>query len=362
MIYARNEPYIKRVPTFINRVDGVQSYDHDNLYPQRAEEIKNRSYTLRSAVEKLGEFTSGNGFIDPILKATIFNNQGQTADDILKLISNDHSLFDGAVFHVTYNLNYKINSITPIEFKYARLGIQDDEGFVNNIKFSDNWERDFNKTPNNSINILNYPIFNPLNIEREIKEVGWANHPGQLLYLTPKDAYPLATFDPVFDNAQTQSEIGVYELSNIQEGFVGTTVFKYPGTFKDDTEKIGVENKINRHKGAGGSRIMVAENPDGQANSLFDSVSLPNVDKMFEFTAKNVKNSIRENYSMPAEILGVLPEGGMFNQDQMEQSFKYFNSVTKGRRDILSRVFKKIAKHWYRELPDNFLIDPLKYE
>lgn len=360
MIYAQKETYLKRIPIYINRVDGVQSYDRDNLYPQRAEEVKNRSYTVKSAVQKLAEFTTGLGFADQSLKKIKVNNKGQSFDDALFLASQDFSMFDGVALHVTYNLNFKINNIEPIEFKYCRLGIPDEEGIVHDIKFSDNWERDYNKTPDNTMTVESYPIFNPDNIENEIHEYGY-NHPGQILYYTPKDTYPLATFDAVFDNAQTQSDIGLYELSNIQEGFVGTTVFKYPGTFSDENQKYEIEQKLNAHKGAGGSRILVAENPDGQANSLFDSVTLPNVDKLFEFTSKNVKNAIRENYSMPAEILGVLPEGGMFNQDQIEQAFKYFNNVTQGRRDVMSRIFKKVGKHWLRDLPDNFEIERIKY-
>ncbi len=361
MFTLRTPPYVKRIPTPIRTVEGVQSYDRDNLYPQRAEEVKNRSYTVKSAVQKLSEFIHGQGFINEDFAKMPLSCDGQWSNKVLKSTSLDYATFDGFALHIRYNLNYKINAITQIPFKYCRLGIPDEEGFVNDIKWSDNWEQDSEKTRKTQRVIKSFPIYDPTNIKEEFEEFG-LDHPGQILYFSrDMGTYPLATFDAVFDSAQTQADISLYELSNIQEGFVGTTVFKYPGKIEEGEEEK-IKEKISGHKGAAGKRIIVTEFDRDNDINIFESVSLPNVDKMFEFTSKNVKNAIRENFQMPAEILGVLPDTGIFNQEQLQEAFKYYNSVTKSKRLDIEEIFSNLMNNWYREGEYSTEIAKLTYD
>lgn len=351
MVYnLQREPLLKRLPTVIDRTYEVQAYDVDNLYPQRAEEVKNRSYTLKSAVERLAEFIDGEGFEDFNLATLILNSEGQTANEVLDIIAQDKACFNGIALHIKYNLNYKISEVTPIEFMFCRLGIPDENGHVHEIKYNTNWERDFAKTENNLFEIYTYPVFNPNPevVKEQIAEYGFENYPGQILYWTPKPGiYPKAPFDPVFDNAQAQSEIGVFELASIQNGFTATTIFKYPGQFESDEKRREFKKKLDMHKGAKGAKsTIVVENPSGEELDLVETIQMQNTDRMFEFTSKNVKNAIRECLSMPAEILGQLPETGMFNQQQIQDAYTYVNAITRGHRNQIERIFQKILAHW----------------
>lgn len=342
----RTPPYVKRIPAPLRNVEGVLSYDRDNLYPQRAEEVKNRSYTVKSAVQKLSEFIHGQGFINEDFAKMPLSEDGKWSNKVLKAAAMDYATFDGFCLHIRYNLNFKVNAVTHIPFKYCRLGIPDDDGIIHNIKWSDNWEQDPDKRRKISREIKTFPIYNPLTFEEEFEKLGM-DHPGQILYFTKTvNEYPLSTFDAVFDSAQTQADIALYELGNIQEGFTGTTVFKHPGKIEPEDEDR-IKRKLSEAQGPGGKRIIVTEFDRDNDINVFESVTLPNVDKMFEFTSRNVKNSIRENFQMPAEILGVMPETGMFNQEQMEQAFKYYNSVTKYKRKDVEEVFSNVMKNFY---------------
>lgn len=366
MIYKR-DPYLKRLPTVIDRTLGIQTYDVDNLYPQRADEVRRRSYTTKSAVERLAEFIDGEGFQDKILADLIMNADNMTGNDILDFIAQDKAAFSGFALHISYNLNYKISEITPIDFMFCRFGLPDEWGNVKEIRYSNNWERDMSKTVDRQFHVLSYPVFNPNPevVRNQVEEWGMDNYPGQILLWTPRPGiYPECSFDPVFDNAQSQSEIGVFELSSIQNGFTATTIFKYPGKFESEQKKEEFKRKLNDHKGAAGAKsTIVVENPSGDELDLIETIQMQNTDKMFEFTSKNVKNAIRENMSMPAPILGQLPETGMFNQEDIENSYTYFNAVTRGHRNQIARVFKKIMSFWKDPLTiASFKIIPQAYD
>jgi hypothetical protein len=75
MIYSlQREPYVKRLDVVIDRTFGIQTYGvaGDNLYPQRADEVRNRSFTLKSAVDRITDFIKGQGFEDQNLANLIF--------------------------------------------------------------------------------------------------------------------------------------------------------------------------------------------------------------------------------------------------------------------------------------------------
>lgn len=368
MVYTlTKEPLIKRLAPYIDQTYGVQNYDGDNLYPQRADEVRNRSYTTKIAVEKTADFIYGKGFEDPLLANLVINSGRQTWNKVLSFLSKDKAPFTGFALHFKYNpFTYKITEINFTEFKYCRFGIPDSDGNVCDIKYHINWEQDPNKTLDHTFEPEAYPVFDPDPevVRSQIDQYGWQNYPGQILYWTPKPGvYPLCAFDPAFDDAQAQSEIGVFQVSGLQNGFKAQTIFKYPGSFPDDESKRKFKDRIAEFQGssANGS-IMVIEDPDFTAKNVVESIQMQNTDKMHEFTSKNVKNAIRETMGVPAAILGQLPETGMFNQEQIIDSYNYFNEVTGKSRDEISEVVKEIMEHWHQPVAvTTFNILPREY-
>jgi hypothetical protein len=345
--YIQREPYIKRIPTVVDLRYGVQSYDIDNLYPQRADEVRNRSFTLKSAVDRLAEFIKGQGFEDVNLSNLVLNSEGMTGNDLLDVLAQDKAPFVGFALHFKYNLNYRISEITPLNWLFCRFGLPDDRGVVHDIKYNTNWERDPYKHLNNVFEVETYPVFNPdpAAVKEQMDEFGWDCYPGQILYWTPKPGvYPKASFDAVFDNAQTQAEIGTFQVSALQNGFTASKIFKYPGELASKEDEQKIQDKLNPHKGSrGANSMMIVEVPDGDraAQSLVEDLQMTNTDKMYEFTSKDARNAVRESLAMPAPLLGQLPENGMFNQQQMVDSYTYVNTMTQGHRDQIERVFKR---------------------
>lgn len=341
-------PLRKRVPTVIDRTKGIQRYGVDNLYPQRMADIADFSYTTGSAVEGLSSFLFGQGFTDASLGQLVVNSEGDTLTDILKYITTDRALFNGYALHVSLNAFLQPAEIRFIEFPYVRFGLPDNIGIPHDYKVNTNWERDPNKNATNVEIIDEYGMFTTdrEHIDNIIEKYG-SDFGGLVFYNTPKRfTYPKCSFDRVADQAQTQEESAVFDLASIQNGFTATTIFKYPGKFQDDDERRQVENKLNPFKGARGAKsTMVVENPAGAGGEdvkLTESIQMQNTDRMFEAADQRAKKAIRENFRMPMEILGVSPETGMFNKEQIVEAFTYFNFVTNEPRLAISRDLKKV--------------------
>src|SRR5690606_17938562 len=301
------------------------------------------SFPTRRSSDLLAGFLAGQGFADPVLSSLVVNSKGQTLNDLLDIITEDAALFeDSYALHFKYNMNYQIAEISAVPVMHSRFGIPDDDGDVFDIKINNNWERNPYKSSNHRWTIYEYPVFNPDPevVRQQIEFYGVNNFPGQILFKTNKPGvYPDATFDAVIDQAQTQAEIGVFGLAAVQNGFTATTLFKYPGTFEDKDDEEEFKRELNNFKGPrGANSTMVVENPSGNFDqgNLIESLQLPNMDREHENTEKVSKHSIREAFSMPAEILGVLPENGMFNRENIEQAFTYYNDITQLNRDRIS--------------------------
>lgn len=362
------EPFLERVPVIVDSSIEIQAYGLDNLYPQRAEYAVERSFTTKTATNRFADFLFGKGFSDPTLADLIVNRDGQTMNDLLRFVTKDYSVYHAYALHFNYNLQYRIKEINLLKFKFARFGIPTRTGRTYDVKICNNWE----DNPYKGINrkhesIFTFPIFDPRpNIVKEqILEHGGINRfPGQILMATPEMfIYPAATFDTVWDYAQVQRELGVFDISKLQNGLTATMIFKYPGEFDEENPRDEFENDLRKHQGGlGANSVMVIEAPDGASeNKLIEPIQLQNMDKLHTDLYRTARNSIRETYSQPAEIHGTLPEAGMFNTQQIMEAYTYYNAITQTDRDSIVRQIKKVMAFWWQPNLFNVEILPKTY-
>lgn len=370
MIIPGREVLVKRLPQRYRNVENVQSFDTDNLYPQRALEAMYRSYTLSGIIPKKAGFLNGEGFEQAELNDLIIHGEGLDAITLRELLDNSafaKTWSKGFAWHINYNLNYTIASIKPIPFEYCRLGIADDDGNVEKIAYSTNWERDWSKEQKTR-EIVFYDKFNPdpEYLAEEFAEYGVDGYKGQIMYWTPeKNKYPLCSFDSVFELAQNQYEIMLYSLNQSANGFSAGHIFVFPGTFQNDTERNDYKKRLGAHKGGlGAGSIMVIEagTKDIKVGDLLAKTDLQNNDTMFQNTLNWIEKSILQNYGMPYEIIGRQTEGAMFSRQQIEDAYTYYNAVTRDERVELSRVFKKVFQFWNTPINSDFKIKPQVYD
>src|SRR6478752_3504784 len=133
--FAVNEAYLQRVPTAIDYSRDIQTWGTDNLYPQTAEFVRDRSFTTKTAVKRYAGFIAGQGFLDPRLAQLVVNRRKQTMNEILfSGISKDFGMYESFGLHFNFNLNYKISEINIVKVKFCRFSLGDRFGNVDEIK------------------------------------------------------------------------------------------------------------------------------------------------------------------------------------------------------------------------------------
>lgn len=369
IVYKKDKPILKRLPTAVDYYEGVQRYGGDNLYPLRLKEVIGGSYTLTACLEVLSDFLNGEGFLDQALNKIVVNDKGEyggTLADVLKSLCDDYAAFNACWFHIGYDLNYRISSIIPLEYEYCRLGIADEMGVVHDIKYSTNWERDTRKSTQTIRVIYEYPIFNPDPniVSQQIEECGGIeNYKGQILYFSPKEfQYTRATFDAVIEHAQTQYEAGVYKVSSLQNGFMSTTIVAVPPT-NSEGEKNNLVESLRKSKGTENANGILGIEIDGDfdIDKMVKVLTPANVDAQWRYTETSSKAAIMENYAMPKELVGDRSETGLFSKENMEQAYTYYNSITRNKRAIISRFISYLMKYWQTPIISDFKIKEQRY-
>lgn len=369
--YEPVKPILLRVPTVVSRSQHMQFYDTDNLYPQRCENAIKRSYTLRSIVGSVSEFLSGEGFVDPFIAKLIVSDENGMPVSLNKILmksTDPFSRYKTIPLHIGYNLRGRISSITALKFEYIRLGMPDEDGKITTYKYCTNWELDGRKELKSRPTVYDYHVFNPdpENVLEEIEECGGIDeYHGQIMFLTPDlYEYPVATFDPVLDDAQTQSELGQFRLGYTQNGFMATLAMVYNGEFESEEEKKAFQELTKKKKGAKNANSIIGlQDKSGtkKANEIFQKLEPANLDRLFEVTEKSAKDAIMENEGWPKILIGVEREGGIINQQSMIDAYQMANAKTRRRRMYIAEVFAMLLAHWEKPIQTDAAIKELQY-
>jgi hypothetical protein len=344
MSVVKNRTLIKRLPQNVEFRNDITTYGADNLYPQVSEEIALRSPITKSSIAALGKFLGGGGFSEN--GDLVVNRLDQTLNDILRFIRTDKATFNGWSLFFNINEIGGITEILPVKFKNVRYGLPDDFGRHKDVKVNCNWEQDYNKVRSKKEVIQEFPLWNRRS-DKDFKEV--EDFSGYMFYWTPQpDEYPLSTFDSVMDSAQSNGEIQVFELSRIMNGFLGTSIFKHRGKIKGKKEKEQIINDLYNLTGVeNAGSTMLLEVPIDFEGQIIENVPANNDDRLFELTNQNSEARIISNFAIPPSLLGIQPSGGMFNQEQMKDSYTFFNTSTREERMSISDSFNKFLLHWH---------------
>jgi len=278
--------------------------------------------------------------------------------DILRFIVFQKAMFGGYALHYNYNVFGEISEIQTVPFEYVRWR-KDLEKFVVNP--------DWGKRRRGNDEKEYYP-FNPLNVEKEINEVGGIdNYEGQLMYWIPDECelYTTTDWDSVLDDAQFEAEVKIYNLSNIQNDYSLSGFFMYPKTLESSKEISDVKKDLQGDKGsqnAGGIKVIgVPPSSELAGWKFFQSITRNNIDKLFEKQVEMAKFNIYAAFSQPPILNGVATSG-MFNQESFMDAFNFYNAQTETERKDIEREMNKIIQQSIWSNLGQIQIIPKKYE
>ena len=349
---------------------GIQNYGSDNDFPQRVMEIVGASGTGSSCLDVYRKFVYGRGFADTRLYDMLVNEERETADTILRLISGDLSQFYGFALHVNYNLRYEKSSIHFVPFEHCRFEKMDKEtrSFKKIAVYWD-WAKQYvNLVPFRKSNIDFIDLYDPdpEKIQQQVDEAGgWKNYKGQILYFSGAGplTYPSPKYVAELTDMRTEEALANITGRNACSNFfLSGLLIEYATQEQDDNQLSELQKQILGFQGDTVSgNILCAQVDNKDEKPEFVPFSGQNYDKAFTATQAAVPDNIGRVFMQPP-ILRAKDVGANFGADLMKQAYNFYNSVTADERLILERVFTDVFANWHEPLSDySFTVQALTY-
>ena len=349
----------------------ILNYDADNCYPQRILSYIEKSGVASGCINLHQNFIEGEGFTDNKFHKQIINRKRQRVDQLLRLCAKDYARFGGFALHINYNSLYEISSVNHIKFEYARWGLPDDYEYIPFVALYNDWDKK-NYSKDKSYQIIDYiDVYNPdpATIQAQVdRDGGFMNYRGQVLYYTgDSQSYPQAPFHSIIEDIQSDAEIKMFKLRNLQNGFMGNYLLRYPGTFADDEERQDFMASVRQHQGANrAGKILLIEEEGGDSSSpktTLEAMELQNVDKLFEHTERSVTNNIIGAFNQPLALHPIQTPGALGRTEEIKNSFMFYNEFTKKDRRIFQEIFEDVFSKFAREIntTGDYSITPLEW-
>ena len=354
----------KRIQNVDVKRYNILGYDQDNNYPGRMSNLLNSSNTAFSCYTTFVRFVVGEGLVDVDFGKSVINRKGLTVSGLHRQITEDKGRFKGFAVHVNFNGLGEIISATPVDFSYCRLGINEQSG---KIAVYNNW--DYSKGRNiQSSEITYYDRFAPHKVlsqvnavELEDEEVNslteqeqevrkWKRYQGQILWYTPNGSYPLAPFDAVAEDMQTEGNVSRTKRTASASNFMPSQIMvvnEFEDTDEGDDERDEFFENIESFQGDDGvGSILVLESKTPENGIKLEKVEIQNYDGIQKFTEESVKENIRENRQVPAALLTA--KSSSFSGEEISNAKEYYNDITSDDRREISEVLEKIFSRFHK--------------
>jgi hypothetical protein len=345
-----NKVNIKSSPTFKSWAKDVYLYGKDNFYPNMYKHHVRNSGTAKACTDTYAEFLRGEGFENEAYNELEINRNGLTFFKLLEFIAKEKSLINFAV-HLAYNRFGQITDITPVNYELIRKNIRTKEDKWDKYSVRQNWGNNYNYSFTDDNLVKEYFAFNPSEVKKQIKEVGFDNYMGQILYISDtdnsSDVYQYGFADVSLKSMQFENEAEIYSLSNIQNGFPISGALSYAANMKDtEGNKSFVENLKKDGKGAfnAGRIIAIPKPPNVDKGIEFESFTLNNVDTLFTNQLAEAEKKIKIQYNQQDALLGISPDGFLASED-LSDAYKSYNKFTKNGRIEIENVLNMLFSY-----------------
>ncbi len=354
----------KRIDNTINKTEGIVNYDIDNAYPQRLKDIVNNSGSASGCVKMKARFLMGGGFEDEFFYKQKVNKHGLTVDKLLRKICNNMSLLPFVGVHVNYNALYKTSEVNYVPFENMRLTTCDHKKHPNMIAIYDDWQKTKGAIKWDKVDYIN--LYNPDTevIDQEVIEAGgWGNYKGQIHLYSPEGfEYPLADYDSVLEDMQTDGKAKTFKFRNITTNFMASHLL-ITDKIEDVDGQTPREDFIAGLEDFQGSddalKIMHLEKASTESTIELKKVEIQDVDKLYEFTEKSVKDNIMFSFLQPPVLL-VQTAGKLGTSTEIKDATSYYNGITYHERLIIEEMFETVFSNFYYDInpSKNYAIKP----
>ena len=179
--------------------------------------------------------------------------------------------------------------------------------------------------------------------ENEYEQID--EYKGQLMYFTLNGGfYGKSFFDAVMEQILTAGDLAEFDRRYIQNGFSGSVVINNKTVSVSDEE---FEQRRKEYQLLGGIQkaggIFYIE---GDINTVDLAGSGAAMTEHRTALKEGLKDDIIEALGVPSVLVSRTRQGGFPNQDEIINSFEFYNGNTQQYRDVLAKQFSKIAEYF----------------
>lgn len=317
-----------------------------NAYPQFLIDLYNSSPVHRAITDSASSYIAGKGILiedesnieaTNKLKSFLINiNSKETIEGLLSKIGKDLYLQGAFALNIIYSKDRSsIVSINHVAAEKVRIGVPNDNGIVDTYYVSKDWSN----IRGNGNEPKPVPAYNPND----------RTNPSQIMYVrdyTPGlDLYGAPSYSPSSNWALTDSLISEYHLSNIQNGFSGTTWINFNDGQPTEEEQRMVERAIdNKMSGPNGKKIILTFTDEGKNTPDIETLAIP--DAHSQYIALNdliVSNLMIGHRVVSPALMGVKTEGQLGGKNELLEAYElYSRSVIQPYQDIIVKALSKL--------------------
>ena len=334
----------KRITISENKTEGILNYDFDNAYPQRIVDIVNASGAGTSCINMKTRFLVGGGMKDLTFYKSKVNKEGMTIDQLLRKIAVNMSYLPFVALHVNYNALFEPVEVNYVPFAYVRLTNKTDKDHASMVAIYDDWQKiGTKKIDKKKIEFLNFYNRNPEVIQAEVDAVGgWEFYKGQVFLYSPEGfEYPLATYDSVLEDIQTDSKAKIFKFRNITTNFMASHMV-VTNKFENEGDREEFHTNLETFQGSEDAmKLFHIEKETDEDTIELKKIEIQDVEKLYEFTESSVRENIILSFTIPPVLL-LRNAGSAFSSNQISEATAFYNGITADERLVIEEIFKEI--------------------
>lgn len=338
----------------------------NNVFPYEVEGVIINSPTAYKCAELTKKYLSGSGLNDKTQDVIVDSKKGTKLSKLIRIASKDLAYHNGVFFHVSYGIDEAGDLVQKglkvLDYAKCRLSKLDDNHQFGRVYYKDYAKKQvaYGKTEestwyypySNDRNVLFAQIKNDYKLrhnedEAELFEMV-KSFRGQVFYLnlTPEYYYSLPKIYAVYNDADTEYRIGVYNNKMSRSGFVGKTIIVRRGKDEDDSNEFAdvVQNMLGVDNA---DSVMIYEVDN--AEELDDAIKVIQVesqfdDNLFTSTKQTVKQNIIDAFGIP-ELLVSVTDNSLFGSsaEAFENAEKRFDRSLQFERQELEDALNFIG-------------------
>jgi hypothetical protein len=353
----------KRIDVKQMKTLGIESFDIDNLYPQRVNNIVNDSGTATTAIRTFIKFVSGKGATDKAFGNSKIGKRGLTVDKFIRKIVSSKGHFQGLAIHFNYNGLGQKTEINFVPFEYNRLTLSDDKNHPDMVAIYDDWGETKRKKIEKKL-IKYVHKYNPAKVFEQVESIEvdengrtpedilaekWSLYNGQILYWTPDGdgTYPLAPFDSVLEDMITEAQVKRFKNNTAAKNFLASHIIK-SGVELDENGEAVEESSLGKSienfgGGDGAATMMHVELENEEDFFELIKVDIQDYDGLYQFTEESSRDSILRNFLIPPALL-IATSGKLGSSNEIADAAKYYNDITADDRKIIEDILRETFK------------------